>query len=374
MQGIMLPDPAIFAGYVAMDLTGTGEPASQLTDAMVHMLVTIQHPDGHWSRYIPRPPIQASDITATASALHMIQSYIIPARRKELKSSVQHARAWLAKAEAETNEERAHQLLGLAWADEKPGTLKPLAEKLIQQQHADGGWGQLAGLDSDAYGTGQSLYALMEAAKVSTQHPAVRGGLDFLRRTQLADGTWFVRSRTHPFQPPMESGFPHGRDGWISAAGTSWAVMALATSLDPSQKPPTSTTLAKAASATPAIAASRADNMMPIEFTRDIQPLLERSCVVCHSGERPKGGFQVTNRAALLRGGARGEPTVVAGNSGASPLLRLVQDQVEDLEMPPVEKRGKFPALTREETARLRAWIEQGANWPSGVSLHTPGK
>ena len=373
MQGVMLPDPGIFAGYVAMDLAGAGEPASQITDAMVHMLAVVQHPDGHWSRYIPRPPIQASDITATASALHMIQSYIIPARRKELKSSVQRARAWLAKAEAETNEERAHQLLGLAWADEKPGTLKPLAEKLIQQQHADGGWGQLAGLDSDAYGTGQSLYALMEAAKVSAQHPAVRGGLDFLRRTQLADGTWFVRSRTHTFQPPMESGFPHGRDGWISAAGTSWAVMALATSLDPSQKPPTSTTLAKAASATPAIAAPRADHMMPIEFTRDIQPLLERSCAACHSGERAKGGFAMSDRAALLRGGARGEPAVVASNPDASPLLRFVQDQVEDLEMPPVAKRGKFPAFTKEEVAKLRGWIAQGAGWPEGVSLHAPG-
>jgi mono/diheme cytochrome c family protein len=113
---------------------------------------------------------------------------------------------------------------------------------------------------------------------------------------------------------------------------------------------------------------------MPIEFTRDIQPLLERSCAACHSGERAKGGFRVTDRAALLRGGARGEPAVVAGNSGASPLLRLVQDQVEDLEMPPMEKRGRFPALTRDETARLRAWIEQGANWPGGVSLHGPGK
>ena len=78
---------------------------------------------------------------------------------------MQRARAWLAKARAETNEERVHQLLGLAWAGEKSGALKKLAEELIREQRADGGWGQLAGLDSDAYGTGQSLYALMEGAK-----------------------------------------------------------------------------------------------------------------------------------------------------------------------------------------------------------------
>ena len=39
--------------------------------------------------------------------------------------------------------------------------------------------------------------------------------------------SWHVRRRAFPFQPTMNSGFPHGRDAWISAAATSWAVMAL---------------------------------------------------------------------------------------------------------------------------------------------------
>jgi mono/diheme cytochrome c family protein len=370
MQGAFLPDPSIFAGYVAIDLDGGNEPGSMATDAMVHLLTTIQHPDGHWTRYIPRPPIQASDITATASALHMIQSYIIPARRKELEARVERARAWLAKAQAETNEERVHQLLGLAWAGEKSDTMKTLAEGLIRQQREDGGWGQLAGLGSDAYATGQSLYALLEGAKISPKNSAVSRGLEFLLRSQLADGTWHVRSRTHTFQPPMDSGFPHGKDGWISAAGTSWALMALATSLDPSQPPPAPPTLAKAA---PAAAAPEASEFsMPVEFARDIQPLLERSCVACHSGERAKGGFEVTGRAAFLEGGKRGEAAIIPGKSAMSPLIRLVQDEVEDLEMPPVAKRGRFPALTSDETARLRAWIDQGASWPDGIRLHMP--
>ena len=228
LQTTFTPELGIFAGYVAMDLQGEREPASQLAAPLVHALATTQHPDGHWSRNIPRPPIQASDITATASAVHLIKSHGIPARRQELESSVQRARDWLTKAHAETNEERVHQLLGLAWAGAKSETLKPFADALIQQQRADGGWGQLAGLESDAYATGQSLFALLEGGKIPPNDPSVRRGLEFLLRTQLADGTWRVRSRTHPFQPPMDSGFPHGRDGWISAAGTSWAVMALA--------------------------------------------------------------------------------------------------------------------------------------------------
>ncbi len=80
----------------------------------------------------------------------------------------------------------------------------------------------------------------------------------------------------------------------------------------------------------------------------------------------------MTNRASLIRGGKRGEAVVIPGKADVSPLLRFVQDQVEDMEMPPVAKREEFPALTTDEAAKLRAWIDQGANWPEGVSLHAP--
>jgi ankyrin repeat protein len=373
VQTTFNPEPAILDGYAAMDLQFENEPACAATDAMVHQLTTIQHPDGHWSWNLPRPPIQASDITATAEAVYTIQAYQIPARRQELNSCVKRARAWLEKTQPETNEERVHQLLGLAWAGEKSSVLKKLADQLIRKQRPDGGWGQLAGLGTDAYATGQSLYALMEAGRASANDPAVRRGIDFLLGTQLADGTWHVRTRSHPFQPPMESGFPHGRDSWISSAGTSWAVMALALSLDPTQVPQTIAMQPKAPAATTAISISPAGHVdSSVEFTRDIQPLLERSCVSCHSGERPKGGFQVTDRAALLHGGKRGEPAVVPGKPDASPLLRFVQDSVEDLEMPPLAKREKYPPLTKDEVVKLSSWVAQGANWPSDATLQAP--
>ncbi|MBX3744119.1 MAG: ankyrin repeat domain-containing protein [Verrucomicrobiae bacterium] len=374
LESTFHPEPAISDGYTSLHFQLARQPATEDTDALVHHLAAIQNPDGRWSWNLPRPPIQASDITATAQALHTIRSYPIPAQRKELEARVNLARSWLMKAEPETNEERVHQLLGLAWAGEKPGALRRIAEELIRQQRADGGWGQLAGLDSDAYGTGQSLYALMDGARVPADHPAVLRGIDFLVRTQLSDGTWHVRSRAHPFQPPMDSGFPHGRDGWISAAGTSWAVMALAISLDPAQGP-TTTSPAIANVAAPAIAVvSPGDTAPPIEFSRHIQPLIERSCLACHSGERPKGGFTMSDRAALLKGGNRGEPVVVPGKPDEGQLIHLVQDEVEDLEMPPLAKRGNYPALTKDETARLRAWIDQGAHWPEGLTLRASGK
>ena len=78
------------------------------------------------------------------------------------------------------------------------------------------------------------------------------------------------------------------------------------------------------------------------------------------------------DRASLLKGGKRGEPVVVPGKPDASPLLHLVQDQVEDLEMPPLGKREKFPALTKEEISRITAWVDQGAVWPAGIQLRLP--
>ena len=57
--------------------------------------------------------------------------------------------------------------------------------------------------------------------------PVIRRGIDYLLRTQERDGSWLVRTRAFPFQTYRDGGFPYGKDQFISAAGTSWAVMAL---------------------------------------------------------------------------------------------------------------------------------------------------
>ena len=88
------------------------------------------------------------------------------------------------------------------------------------------------------FATGQVLVALQGAAKMPATDAAIQRGIAFLLRTQFADGSWLVRSRSFPFQPYKESGFPYGKDQWISAAGTSWASMALALSLPPQTAEP----------------------------------------------------------------------------------------------------------------------------------------
>ena len=86
---------------------------------------------------------------------------------------------------------------------------------------------QREGLPADAYATGECLYALAEAGGVSPTSAAYRKGVQFLLRTQKADSTWFVRSRSPDIQAYFEGGFPYGHDQWISSWGTAWAALAM---------------------------------------------------------------------------------------------------------------------------------------------------
>jgi hypothetical protein len=65
------------------------------------------------------------------------------------------------------------------------------------------------------------------AGQMAPSHPVYAKGVKYLLNTQAADGSWHVKSRSIWVQPYFESGFPYGTDQWISAAGTSWAAMAL---------------------------------------------------------------------------------------------------------------------------------------------------
>jgi hypothetical protein len=77
---------------------------------------------------------------------------------------------------------------------------------------------------------------------------------------------------------------------------------------------------------------------------------------------------------ALLKGGNTGTAVVVPGKSAQSVLLDYVSGRVEGMEMPPMPKRDKFAALTKDEVELVRAWIEQGAVWPADVILNSKRK
>jgi hypothetical protein len=177
-----------------------------------------------------RPPIEDGDFASAALGIRALSVYGPPGRT-ETPERIQRARNWLLRAVPLTADDRNMQLLGLHWAGAEEQVLQKLSRDILGRQRADGGWAQRSELESDAYGTGQTLFALREAAGASPKDAAYQKGVKYLLATQHGDGSWFVRSRAAKIQPYFESGFPYGPDQWISAMATGWATAALAIGL-----------------------------------------------------------------------------------------------------------------------------------------------
>jgi len=231
----VIPDLPLTGGYSLLGLAAEKYGADSMTDAMVRNIAAKQNADGSWTGWSPRPPIEYGDIRSTAVALRTLKLYAPEGRKQDYEARIVRARKWLTQATPNTTEERITQLLGLAWAAAPAQDIAKVADKLLAEQRDDGGWAQLATLDSDAYATGKALFALREARVIAVTDAAYRQGVSYLLRTQTEDGSWLVKTRSFPFQPLIDTGFPHGRSQWISAAGTGWAVMALMLAEEPPQ-------------------------------------------------------------------------------------------------------------------------------------------
>ena len=228
LQGIGIPGDADTVSYILLGLAAEKYPADPATDAMVRFLAGQQRADGHWDFLGHRPPIESDALQVTAMSMRAMQRYAPAAHREQYEPAIARAAAWIAKTEPQSNQDLAFKVLGLHWSGAQNCAVSAAAARLVAQQRADGGWSQLPTLESDAYATGQALYALAESGGMNTSDPVYRRGVAFLLKTQLADGSWFVRSRAIPLQPYFDAGFPHGKDQFISAAATNWASLALA--------------------------------------------------------------------------------------------------------------------------------------------------
>jgi ankyrin repeat protein len=214
-------------GYGLAGMAAEGAPPSAITDAAALCLARYQRRDGSWNIVDVRPPLGNGAIKWTALVIRGAGAYMPPGRQAEWKGRVARAAAFLRSAESHGTQDDAFRVLGLKWAGAPPAELAKLARQLVAAQKPDGGWSQVPAMKSDAYATGQALYALHHGAGIAASEEVYRNGVAFLLRTQLEDGSWYVRRRGFGFQPYFDYGFPHGRDQFISAAATSWAVMGL---------------------------------------------------------------------------------------------------------------------------------------------------
>ena len=96
-----------------------------------------------------------------------------------------------------------------------------------------------------------------------------------------------------------------------------------------------------------------------IDFLKDVQPIFTNSCFECHGPEKQKGGLRFDQKAAALKGGDTGR-LVVPGKSAESLLIQAITGTKEDLAQMPKKRKP----LTDEQIGLLRAWIDQGVEWP----------
>ena len=142
------------------------------------------------------------------------------------------ARNWLLKTNAQNTEDRVFKLWAL---HSVRADTKSAAQDLLRTQREDGGWAQLESMSSDAYATGTALVALHRTGSIVANDPAYQRGLQWLLKAQLSDGSWHVVSRAKPFQKYFESGYPHGKDQFISITAACWATTALTLALPVAQ-------------------------------------------------------------------------------------------------------------------------------------------
>jgi hypothetical protein len=100
------------------------------------------------------------------------------------------------------------------------------------------------------------------------------------------------------------------------------------------------------------------------DFEKDIRPILESNCVLCHGSGKQKGNLQLHTRAAMLKGGDSGT-SVDLKNVDASLILERVLLPAEDDEIMPQESAPLKP----EQISMLKEWVAAGAPWPEGLRL-----
>ena len=246
LQGKGQGGQADTAGYALVTLAAGQWEADDTTSAVTEYLLQRHKDQDYWSNNSNRPPTEASRFTTTYVSLRGLSAFATPEQIERRQARIEQVREWLVKTKPEDNEDRVFRLLALKEVEAPQEDIAAAVKELLARQKDDGGWAQLDSRDSeqsqpegatksDAYATGTALVALHNAGGVATGDAAYQRGLRYLLKTQQADGSWHVTTRSRPFQTYYESGFPHGADQFISCAATGWATWALVLACQDSQ-------------------------------------------------------------------------------------------------------------------------------------------
>jgi hypothetical protein len=104
----------------------------------------------------------------------------------------------------------------------------------------------------------------------------------------------------------------------------------------------------------------------PVDFVRDIQPILTSRCYDCHGSFKQESALRLDSRENAFKGGYHG-PAVVPGDSAKSVLVQVITATHKEVD--PMPKKGE--RLTAAQVALIKQWIDEGAVWPEAASVKT---
>ena len=214
------------AVYFALALGADSHPDDASREGMKVLLKTVeedQTENGSWASWPEtRPPIfgNSDDTMTTLATLAVLPAAL--AGDDTARAARDRGVQWLAATKTNDDPQSIALRLVLWKRLGRPAEeLVPLVQRIKERQNADGGWSQTKGMASDAWATGQALYALAHAG-VQPGEPTFERARSFLVKTQREDGSWPMTSR--PIPPGSEGSkslVP------ITGAGSAWAVLGL---------------------------------------------------------------------------------------------------------------------------------------------------
>ena len=102
------------------------------------------------------------------------------------------------------------------------------------------------------------------------------------------------------------------------------------------------------------------DHAGPVDFEREILPILNTSCLACHNRTKAKAHLVLETPEDMQKGGSSGA-AIVPGHGAQSLLLQAASHAKDDLVMPPPDNKVAAPDLTPQQLGLFRLWIDQGA-------------
>ncbi len=121
-------------------------------------------------------------------------------------------------------------------------------------------------------------------------------------------------------------------------------------------------TIGVALAATAAAPIPPASPKTGVTYATDIKPILDQSCVKCHSGDKPKARLKLDTLEGVLKGSKDGK-IITVGDSANSFVVKCITNTADDHDswMPPLHNKANIGPLTAGQIGLIRAWIDQGA-------------